>query len=400
MNAVKFVETGTIDYYWPMGYSLLLSVPIKMGFGNLFYLKLMNVAMSSGTVVFCYLISIRFIFNKKLRLVSVFFLIFYPEFIFYNSLLWNETAFIFFLSLLVYLYLEQKYFYSSVVFALSLFIKPVLIFFPLVLIIFDKSGRNKVKLFFTLYAAVIVIHLPWSFYLYTKTNHLHLVSSNGSTNLFIGNNKFATGHYDEEGLKNLTQFPSQDLTKNVLDFWFNQYQDIPLLVSKKIAYLIFPMPSPWVPSVGIGTNLNSALPRYIEKKELAKLLVIYPNDSILFNENYEMNTVLGVYQLRKGTDDFTKSTIADKLLYAGMFQYDLSTGFEIFSNFSFWLNIFLIAAFLIRIVLFGLKRNLIFFIPLYFILFYSIFFGDFRFFLPAMPFVIIGNFVSRRTFQI
>lgn len=398
LSAVKLVGEGIVGFYWPIGYPFLLAIFMKLGFGNLFYLKLLNVVLSSATVVIFYLISRQFVFNKKLRICCAFFLIFYPELVFFTSLLWNETLFIFCFALFFLLFLKEKYFLSSIVFSLSLFVKPVLIFFPILFLFFNKVGKDKIKILVKIYLVVFAFHLPWSIFVYSKTNHFAFVSTNGATNLFIGNNKFSTGHYDEEGLKNLNQFPTKDMKEIVLDFWVNDYQSIPLLVFKKVSYIIFGMPKPWIPSVGIGTNLYSSLPRYIEEKKYRLLLDKCPEDHLLFRAVYEISKVGGLYTLRVDADEFAKATVSNKLLYSGLFFYELEEWLSNLSSFSYMISFSIVSCFLFRLIFFGLKLNQIYLVPLYFILFYSVFFGDFRFFLPALPFVIVGNFVTKRSF--
>ncbi|MCW7471373.1 hypothetical protein [Leptospira kanakyensis] len=398
-NAVKLSAEGIVNFYWPIGYSFLLAILMKLGIGNLFYIKLLNVFLSSATTVIAFLISKRFVFDKILRFSCALFLIFYPELIFFTSLLWSETLFIFCFALFFYLFLKEKYFLSSVIYSFSLFVKPILIFFPLVLLVFDRTGKNKIRMLFTIYLVTFLFHLPWTVYVYSKTDRFAFVSTNGSTNLFIGNNKFSSGHYDENGLQNLNQFPTKDMKEIVLDFWINEYQSLPLLVFKKVSYLIFSMPKPWIGSIGIGTNLHSGLPRYIDEKKFNLLLDRYPNENVLLKDVYEMSKVGGLYSLRAGANDFEKSTVSNKLLYSGVFEYELDKQLGSLSSFSYLVSFSIVFCFLLRLTFFGVKANSMYFIPLYFILFYSFFFGDFRFFLPAIPFVIIGNFVCKRSFS-
>ena len=64
---------------------------------------------------------------------------------------------------------------------------------------------------------------------------LVFVSTNGPTNLFIGNNPKATGHYDEDGLLFASQqnINSKNYIKYVIDYWIVNYYELPILFSKK-----------------------------------------------------------------------------------------------------------------------------------------------------------------------
>ncbi|GBF41367.1 hypothetical protein LPTSP2_06390 [Leptospira ellinghausenii] len=230
---------------------------------------------------------------------------------------------------------------------------------------------------------------------YQQTGKLGLVSNNGATNLFIGNNQYATGHYDEEGLKNISKFPTDDLKKNVFQFWATSYQDIPLLVSKKISYLLFGMPSPWIWSVGIGTNVYSQLPRYLTLEEFQSIRIKLKNDSIL-EKCYHLNDKINLYSLKSNVDDYTRATMANNLIYTGIVTYNRENQLLILSDFAFFLNLVLVLLFLLKVVYFGIRRIPLYVVPIYFLVFYCFFFGDFRFFLPAIPFLIIGNFLPKK----
>lgn len=394
-NAYFLANDGKVDFYWPVGYSAILALLMKLGITKLFYFKLLNVLLSSLSVVIGYKIINHYIFNRLKRILAVILLITYPEFIFFNSLFWSETVFIFLLLLSFYLLILNKLKLFSVALAISIFVKPISIFIPIVFC-FVHFPSNQRRYFLVIsYTIILMFHLPWMVFNYQQTGKLGLVSNNGATNLFIGNNKYATGHYDEEGLNNISKFPSDDLKKNVFQFWATYYQDIPLLVSKKISYLLFGMPSPWIWSVGIGTNVYSQLPRYLTLEEFQSIRIKLKNDSIL-EKCYHLNDKINLYSLKSNTDDYTRATMANNLIYTGVVTYNRENQLLILSDFAFFLNLLLVLLFLIKIVYFGVRRIPIYVVPIYFLVFYCFFFGDFRFFLPAIPFLIIGNFLPKR----
>ncbi|TGM65591.1 hypothetical protein EHQ96_17405 [Leptospira levettii] len=394
-NAYSLANDGKVDFYWPVGYSAFLALFMKLGISKLFYFKLLNVIVSSLSVVIGYKIVVHYIHNRAKRILAVFLLVFYPEFIFFNSLFWSETLFIFLLLLSFYLLILNKIKLTSVALAISIFVKPISILIPVVYSIIFLPPNKRRHFLVNSYAIILLFHLPWMVFNYQQTGKLGLVSNNGPTNLFIGNNQYATGHYDEEGLKNISKFPTDDLKKNVFQFWTTYYQDIPLLVSKKISYLLFGMPSPWIWSVGIGTNVYSQLPRYltIEEYQLIKTKI---NDVSFLENCYQLNDKIKLYSLETSADDYTKATMANTLVYTGVVTYNKESQFLFLSEIAFFLNVFLILVFLIKLVYFGIRRIPLFVVPIYFLVFYSFFFGDFRFFLPAIPFLIIGNFLPKK----
>ncbi|MCW7462942.1 hypothetical protein [Leptospira limi] len=394
-NAYTLATEGKVDFYWPVGYSAIIALLMKLGISKLIYFKIFNVVLSSLTVVLGYKIANFYIFNHFKKIIIVFLLIFYPEFIFFNSLFWSETVFVFLFILSFYLFLLDKIKIFSVVLAISIFVKPVSIFMPLVLRLMNFFPNRRKDFVLISYAIIFIFHFPWITFNYQQTGIFGIVSNNGTTNLFIGNNQFASGHYDEDGLKNISKFPTDDLKENVLKFWITQYQDIPLLVFKKLSYLLFGMPSPWIWSIGIGTNIYSQLPFYLTVEEF-KELKAKTNDDTIVEQCYRFKEKINLYSLDANLNDFTKAKIANTVLYAGVVSYNGNYQLLLLSKYAFFLNLILILIFLFKMIYYGIKRISLFIIPLYFLFFYCLFFGDFRFFLPAIPFIIIGNFLPRR----
>ncbi|MCW7503755.1 hypothetical protein [Leptospira paudalimensis] len=394
-NAYSLANDGKVDFYWPVGYSAILALFMKLGISKLFYFKLLNVIFSSLSVVIGYKIVNHYIQNSVKRILAVFLLVFYPEFIFFNSLFWSETVFIFLLLLSFYLLILNKIKLSAIGLAISIFVKPIAILIPVVFCFIHFPSNQRRYFLVISYTIILIFHLPWMGFNYQQTGKLGLVSNNGPTNLFIGNNQYATGHYDEEGLRNISKFPTDDLKKNVFQFWTTYYQDIPLLVSKKISYLLFGMPSPWIWSVGIGTNVYSQLPRYLTIDEFQAIKTKIKNNNIL-ESCYQLNEKINLYSLNASADDYTKATMANNLIFTGVVTYKRENQLLLLSEVAFFLNVLLILVFLMKVVYFGIRRIPLFFVPIYFLVFYCFFFGDFRFFLPAIPFLIIGNFLPKK----
>ena len=73
--------------------------------------------------------------------------------------------------------------------------------------------------------------VSWSFVLFKKENKIILISTNGITNLLIGNNPLASGTYDEDGLKLVSRLNigNDKYLEYVINYLINNPIDIPFL---------------------------------------------------------------------------------------------------------------------------------------------------------------------------
>ena len=73
--------------------------------------------------------------------------------------------------------------------------------------------------------------VSWSFVLFKKENKIILISTNGITNLLIGNNPLASGTYDEDGLKLVSRLNigNDKYLEYVINYLINNPIDNPFL---------------------------------------------------------------------------------------------------------------------------------------------------------------------------
>ena len=122
------------------------------------------------TVIPVYLIAREFVFSGNVRYAFAVSLVwvFNPLNLFYNDFLWlNPGPTTFFLVLGIYFFLKQKWFYSSIILAISTgFKQTAVIIFPLLIMIMLKTAgfTRKTIAFVTLYVStLVVISSPYVF---------------------------------------------------------------------------------------------------------------------------------------------------------------------------------------------------------------------------------------------
>ena len=122
------------------------------------------------TVIPVYLIARDFLFsgNSKAAFAVAIFWVFNPINLFYNDLMWlNPAPTTFFLMLGIYLFLKQKWAFSSIALAISTgFKQTAVILFPILLVIMWKTVgfTKKTIAFITLYiSSLVVISTPYMF---------------------------------------------------------------------------------------------------------------------------------------------------------------------------------------------------------------------------------------------
>lgn len=73
--------------------------------------------------------------------------------------------------------------------------------------------------------------VSWSFVLFKKENKIILISTNGITNLLIGDNPLASGTYDEDGLKLVSRLNigNDKYLEYVINYLINNPIDNPFL---------------------------------------------------------------------------------------------------------------------------------------------------------------------------
>lgn len=150
------------------------------------------------------------------------------------------------------------------------------------------------------------------------------MSTNGPVNLFIGNNPWASGQYDEKGLQQKKDLGLKDsYLQLVLGYWKNYTFLIPNLYLKKLSFLLFEDDIDYRGaggSIGLSINARSILPKIITGKTFDEILA-KENSNIkqIFLHNYSQK--INLYYLRESIDPHIKSFLANQILYSFSYSY-------------------------------------------------------------------------------
>ena len=392
-TAKSIIEGNFPDIYWPVGYGFFLS--IFYPFKSIFLFKVLNSILSTFASYFIIKIS-EIIYKNSSVIISVA-IAFFPESIFYCSTLWSETFFLFLLSASIYFQLKENYYKSGILYSLQFFVRPVSIFLPfLIRFYIQKKKEINTTLFLTrILLPIFLFHFTWSVILYNKMEKLVFVSTNGPTNLFIGNNPKATGHYDEDGLLFASQqnINSKNYIKYVIDYWIVNYYELPILFSKKIYFLIFGETREFKASSAMAIHHLSKIPKILTKEQYNKIFDKI-SEKYLLEKGYKLTN--NYFYLNPVLTDLEKSQLAHSVLYTFEANYDTEDNHILLANISTMMILYTILSSFIFVLYKGLRQDKFILIPIYFILFYTIFFGSPRYLYPVYPFFILYSLNSTK----
>ena len=201
-----YSQGGHFTAYWPVGYPGFLGFLFFLFGKNPLSGQIANLLISTLTLLMLIPLSrSAFGCEKIVRLGAVLWAI-YPNHVFYNALLMSEILFTGLLVLGLYLFVNNKSaVWSGLAFGLALLTKSQALFIPaIILVLYGVRARPGWKAWLRksafLYVAMLLVVLPWTIRNYQRLGVPALVSTNGGTNLYVGNNPFATGNfYDPTG---------------------------------------------------------------------------------------------------------------------------------------------------------------------------------------------------------
>jgi 4-amino-4-deoxy-L-arabinose transferase-like glycosyltransferase len=232
-NALSISQGNGYDpnVSWPVGYSLFLSsIYTAVGY-SLFAARIANAILYVGIVAGTFYLTKTWFKSRQQAIVAALMLLTYPGFLVFISLTMSEILFTFLLLMGLTclqvarsLALEKKavliYLVSGGLFGAATLVRPQVIFVPfIVIVIFFISSHFK-RLKYVMFPVVIVyfgivlILTPWMYHTYTLFDEFVFVSTNGGVNLFIGNNPRADGRNDGSNMPiNLETYLGYDLSE-------------------------------------------------------------------------------------------------------------------------------------------------------------------------------------------
>jgi hypothetical protein len=218
-----YILNGAPTAYWPIGYPAFLGAVFFILGNSLFLAKLLNVILATVTIYFVYKITQWITKSEEVSRITALLLAIYPNQIAYCSIFASEIPFVFFLTLAIYFLLVKnergllQFSISGLFFAMAIMIKPIVLFFPLLLIVLYKLGRNKFAVLFVIYVPVVILMSLWTYRNYTIFHEVFFSSSNVGVNLMIGNSPYADGTYIyDENTRALIGSPNDDFIEGKL----------------------------------------------------------------------------------------------------------------------------------------------------------------------------------------
>lgn len=192
-----FQDNGVITAYRPVGYVAFLAACYKI-FGHILLLpQLANVALDAVTLFLLWSLFSRWK-DEKTALAACTILAFYLPEVYSTQYLLSEQLFVFLWILSIYLWeknREQKMLslFSGVSFGLAALVRPVVLAWAAIPLIYEVIRRRWMRSALFLLAAMLVT-APW-FYRNYKTFGVWALSTHSGINFWMGANPQATGYY-------------------------------------------------------------------------------------------------------------------------------------------------------------------------------------------------------------
>ncbi|NFH66882.1 hypothetical protein FC952_16190, partial [Clostridium botulinum] len=189
---------GKLIAFQPMGYPFLLGNFYRlMGSNDIVLGKVLNVFLSTITLIIILNILFKTSNNIKKIYVTYIIITFLPNYIAYNNVLGSEILITLLLATIIYLQLcnfNYSFMYAIIGFFIGLaaLTKPFFILYPIIISVIEwlknKNIKETFKLFFISLTIMCMIITPWAYRNYKNFNLLIPISYNGGYVLFINNN--------------------------------------------------------------------------------------------------------------------------------------------------------------------------------------------------------------------
>ncbi|MBU90176.1 hypothetical protein CMO94_01435 [Candidatus Woesearchaeota archaeon] len=179
----SFGDVGLWESSRPLIWPLILGFLWKIGFDAIFFGKLAVIAFSSGILLLTYIIAHE-LFNKKIAVLSAFFLALSSTFFLFGNVLHSEIPSTFFVMLGFYYFIKQKYNISGLFLGIAFMTRffQIFAFIPLVLLLFylvvKKKKAYKTLFYFSMFFLIPVVpYLILNYILYNNIFYPFLLQS-------------------------------------------------------------------------------------------------------------------------------------------------------------------------------------------------------------------------------
>ncbi len=199
-RARGLIEQGSYHYegiptaFYPVGYPLFLSLVYRISGPSLITAKIANAILGTILCLITALIA-KDLFNPRTGIFAGWLMVFYPNNIFYSSMVMSEVLLATLLAFTVFLIISSQSKKSylilcGILLGLCILVRPVSIILPVCILIYwiwmEKTEFKKSLLRFALLMFWVVIVLcPWIIRNYKVMNHFVLVSTNGGVNFWM-----------------------------------------------------------------------------------------------------------------------------------------------------------------------------------------------------------------------
>jgi 4-amino-4-deoxy-L-arabinose transferase-like glycosyltransferase len=202
-----YQSNGVPTAYWPVGYPAFLGAIFALFGRSLLVAKIANLVLSTGVLALSYWIAGRLFRSALTARLTLLILAFYPNSIAYSSLVASESLFMLLMLLgIALLLIPNARFLMAVlagaVFGAACLVRPQLLPLPFAFVLLLPGAKKAAGPFggrllslVGVYAALVLVLLPWTLRNYKAFGHFVFVSTNGGGNLLIGNNPWASGAY-------------------------------------------------------------------------------------------------------------------------------------------------------------------------------------------------------------
>ncbi len=210
---------GKLTAYWPVGTPLLYSLVYRLNIPGYAPVVVLNVAMGAAVVALTIAVARQW-FDRKTALTAGWLAAFWPSQIQFTTVIASETPFLVFLlaALLAWQWPGKRPWRQGVCAGVFLagasYIRPTALLIPFVIAVIEFGRHHSVRRMLSTVVPMLIIMAaiiaPWSIRNTLLFGRFTLISTNGGTNTWMGNNPDTTGFYqrvdpNDETLKNLTE---------------------------------------------------------------------------------------------------------------------------------------------------------------------------------------------------
>ncbi len=197
---------GHLSSYEPIGYPAFLALLYSIFGSKIIVGKIANLFLSIIGLIFFYLIIEKAFGNKKISYACLLIYVFLPLNIVYTSVLSTEITFTTLYLILIFLiFKKNREKHHNIIIGVLLgilsLIKPFMMIYGFVIFILDLFQQKKLMeplknlLIITIFMALTIS--PWTIRNYFLFNKLIPTSTNGGYNLYVNNNPYATGAWQD-----------------------------------------------------------------------------------------------------------------------------------------------------------------------------------------------------------